>query len=98
MQDRLDAITGGVKVTRFNYNRPKWFGGFFGDPLNHNKSGNCIYNEEEMKPLLNAERLNELAEPIYLMTPVLAYHLAITIFCALSVVLTLMQQFFNYLI
>lgn len=32
------------------------------------------------------------------MTPVLAYHLAITIFVALSVLLTIMQQGFNYLI
>jgi len=35
---------------------------------------------------------------MYTMTPVLAYHLAISIFCALSVLLTAMQQSFNYLI
>ena len=32
------------------------------------------------------------------MTPVLAYHLAITIFMALSVLVTLLQQGYNYLI
>lgn len=32
------------------------------------------------------------------MTPVLAYHLAITIFVALSVLITLLQQGYNFLI
>lgn len=35
---------------------------------------------------------------MYKIRPVFAYHLAITIFCALSVLLTVMQQAFNYLI
>jgi hypothetical protein len=35
---------------------------------------------------------------MYTMTPVLAYHLSITIFVALSVVVTLLQQGYNWLI
>lgn len=35
---------------------------------------------------------------MYTMTPVLAYHLAITIFVALSVLITLLQQGYNWLI
>jgi hypothetical protein len=45
MEERLREPSGSV-VTRFNYHRPKWFGGFFGDPNNHNKSGNCRYGPE----------------------------------------------------
>jgi len=58
MEERLNNSGFGVVITRFNYNRPKWFGGFFGSPAHHNKSGNCHYNEEEMRPLLTAEQLN----------------------------------------
>lgn len=35
---------------------------------------------------------------MYTMTPVLAYHLAITIFVALSIFLTFMQQAYNWLV
>jgi hypothetical protein len=85
----------GSLITRFNYNRPKWFGGFFGNPKDHNKSGNCKYTSEVV---LSPEELNKLIEPLYLMTPVLAYHLAITIFIALSLLITILQQSYNYLI
>jgi len=44
--------SGGVLITRFNYNRPKWFGGFFGDPKNHNKPGNCVYDPEAMNKII----------------------------------------------
>lgn len=47
---------------------------------------------------ISGEDLNRLIEPIYTMTPVLAYHLAITIFVALSVLITLLQQGYNFLI
>ena len=39
-----------------------------------------------------------MVEPIYEMTPVLFYHLAITIFIGLSVLLTALQQGYNILL
>jgi hypothetical protein len=36
------------QITCFNYNRPKWFGGFFGASKYHNKAGNCKYNIENI--------------------------------------------------
>lgn len=94
MEERLNNPSGPL-ITRINYNRPKWFGGMLGEPKNHNTSGNCRYPEDLG---ISAEDLNKLLEPIYTMTPVLAYHLAITIFVALSVLVTLLQQGYNYLI
>lgn len=51
-----------------------------------------------MARILTPEDLNKLVEPLYTITPVLAYHLAITIFLAISVFLTVMQQGFNFLV
>ena len=42
--------------------------------------------------------MNKLVEPLYKVTPFFAYHVAITAFVALSIILTLLQQGFNYLI
>lgn len=94
----LPARPQGTVITRFNYNRPKWFGGFFGDPDKHNKNGNCCYDSEAMNSIITPENLNRLVEPLYTMTPVLSYHMAITIFLAFSVLLTVLQQGFNALI
>jgi len=51
MEDHIRGGSG-VIVTRFNYHRPKWFGGFFGAPNTHNHSGFCSYDAEEMKRLI----------------------------------------------
>jgi hypothetical protein len=96
--DRLPSNPRGTVITRFNYNRPKWFGGFFGEPSKHNTSGNCVYDKDAMARVISPEDLNKLVEPMYLITPIFAYHLAITIFLALSVLLTFLQQGFNLLI
>lgn len=96
MDEPLNRPSGAV-VTRFNYHRAKWFGGFFGNPKYHNKPGNCVYSEQ-LTSIISAENLNKLVEPMYTMTPVLAYHLAITIFVALSVLITLLQQAYNWLV
>lgn len=93
-----EQLQGKTVVTRFNYHRPKWFGGFFGPPNMHNKPGHCTYDPEAMRDVLSPEDMNLLLEEMYTMTPVLAYHLAITVFLALSVLLTALQQGFNYLI
>lgn len=87
----------GTVVTRFNYHRAKWFGGFFGGVEIHNKSGGCAYSSE-LSSIITPENLNKLVEPMYTMTPVLAYHLSITIFVALSVLITLLQQSYNWLV
>ena len=97
MEDRLRGARG-VVVTRFNYHRPKWFGGFFGFAKNHNSPGNVKYEVENMGSIINAEGLNEMIEPIYEMAPVLAYHLAITIFLGLSLLLTTLTQGYNLLL
>ena len=94
MEERLNQPTGAV-VTRFNYHRPKWFGGFFGEPVNHNKSGNCTY-PPALTDVISAENLNKLVEPMYTMTPILAYHLSITVFLALSVLTTVLQQGYTW--
>lgn len=60
MDERLRGISGGIVITRFNYNRPKWFGGFFGDPQNHNKAGNCKYSAEDMASIIKPEELNKM--------------------------------------
>ena len=88
----------GTVVTRFNFNRPKWFGGFFGFTRRHNQPGNCLYDAEAMGRVISPEDLNRLAGPMYLLTPVLCYHMAITIYLALSVLLGIMQLGFNWLI
>ena len=44
MDDVFAATAGGAVVIRFNYHRPKWFGGFFGHAKDHNNVGNCRYN------------------------------------------------------
>jgi hypothetical protein len=93
-----DQLRGGTEVTRFNYNRPKWFGGFFGFDNKHNTTGNCRYDAAAMGAVLSPQDLNRLVEPMYLMTPVLAYHLSITIFLAFSLLLTLLQQGFYWLV
>lgn len=97
-EDRLPLNPQGTVITRFNYNRPKWFGGFFGEPSKHNTTGNCTYDKDAMARVLSPEDLNRLVEPMYQIKPIFAYHLAITIFLAISVLLTLMQQGFNLLI
>ena len=88
----------GTTITRFNYNRPKWFGGFFGFHYRHNQPGNCQYDADAVGRIASPEVLNELVEPLYLKTPVLAYHIAITIFLCFSVLLTVLQQGFYWLI
>lgn len=97
-EDRLPMRPTGTVITRFNYNRPKWFGGFFGHPGKHNTSGNCCYDADALARVISPEDLNKLVEPMYTITPIFAYHLAITIFLALSVLLTVLQQGFNALI
>jgi len=62
MDDRLNR---GTTITRFNYNRPKWFGGFFGWPYKHNLPGNCSYDAEAVSRIISAEDLNRLVEPMY---------------------------------
>ena len=51
-----------------------------------------------MAKVISPEDMNRLVEPMYLMTPVLGYHLAISIFLAFSILLTILQQGFNWLI
>lgn len=51
-----------------------------------------------MNSIITPENLNRLVEPLYTMTPILSYHMAITIFLAFSVLLTALQQGFNALI
>ena len=51
-----------------------------------------------MVRILSPEDLNRLVEPLYTITPILAYHMAITIFIAFSILLTVLQQGFNVLI
>mgnify|MGYP000985909278 FL=1 len=55
MQDFLSSsnTSQGVVITRLNYNRPKWFGGFFGSPEKHNKSGNCVYDANAMAKIIS---------------------------------------------
>ena len=48
--------------------------------------------------MVSPEDLNKLVEPLYLRTPVLIYHIAITIFLALSVLLTVLQQGLYWLV
>lgn len=88
----------GTTITRFNYHRPKWFGGFFGFSYRHNQPGNCTYDADAVGRIITPENLNTVIEPLYLKTPILAYHMAITIFLALSVLLTLLQQGLYWLI
>lgn len=59
-EDRLPLKPEGTTITRFNYNRPKWFGGFFGHPIKHNRPGNCVYDAETLSRVISAEDLNRM--------------------------------------
>ena len=93
-----DRISRGTTITRFNYNRPKWFGGFFGWPYKHNLPGNCLYDPETVSRIISPENLNRMVEPMYEIGTVMAYHMAITIFLVLSVLLLLIQQGYSLLV
>ena len=51
-----------------------------------------------MSRVISPDDMNRLVEPIYLLTPVLMYHMTITIFLALSILLAIMQQAVGWLI
>ena len=50
----------GTTITRFNYHRPKWFGGFFGFAYRHNQPGNCQYDTDAVTRMITPDNLNKI--------------------------------------